>query len=429
MTNFVPLPLPHWLSLATRVLEQDTSVVLERYELGWIRHALCPLNVPCRGLETVSLCAAEAMRRLVNRPSARRMDRIAHATAAGFLDLNGYTLRIPAESVRGYRLLLGAARTGELDKEELARWLAAHAERKPQYVKPVVPQPRGLILFSAPVLGTDPNQLGPWFEPLASAVEDAGTDYGLELHVTCPALVPHGDPRMLLKTRAGLLPHVDGQIIIGFKGDTTGGGHEQILLGLGRPWRWLRIGDAKISASLGSWEILTGGRVEHVATPEEAAQVARDWVASERRRLALSIYRRETAGLVSYRVHVEMRKAWLTADAAREQIADEAGVSAELIDLILGLPGLFSRIPLETLEPIAASMGVAFDTAMAPRMNGMLEQDEETALRTYVRDRGLDGETSLRLRGAGARLSALDRRRMGLGMPDGWEILHRGLSG
>jgi prophage maintenance system killer protein len=425
--KFVPLPLPYWLSLAKHVIEQDIGVLLERYEFGSIRHALCPLNVSHEGLDTVALCAGEAVQRLLRRHSSKRIVRIGHATAAGFLALNGYRLRIPRKQLSSYRSLLGGISDGVIQTEELARCFAAYSQRDPEYSRPNTARPSGLILLSAPVMGSSPKQLSPWYDALEPAVREAGERCGLNLAVCCPAQIPHGDPDRMLRTRIDILPRVDGQIVIGLKGDTTGGGHEQILLGLGRPWRWLQIGDTGISTSLRSWQAITSGHIEPVKTPAEAAKIAVTWICAECRRLALSIYRRETARLVSYRVQAELQRVWLAPGTDRSAIAADVGLAEGLIGLILFARGVFERIPLETLDPIAASMGVAFDTASAPRVSGTLERNEEVAIDTYVGDCKLDGLTALRLRGIGARLSAIERRRMGLGMPDGWEKLHRDL--
>jgi hypothetical protein len=425
--KFVPLPLLYWLSLTKAVLEQDTGVLLERYEFGAIRHALCPLNVDHEGLDTVALCASEAVRRLLRQRAAKGITRISHVTAAGFLALNGYELRIPEAERHYYRALLRSASDGLIGCEQLAEFFAACSQRDPEYVRPQIPRPRGLILVSAPVLGSSPDLLAPWYEALEPAILEAGERCGLDLAVSCPAQIPHGDPNQMLSTRIDILPRVDGQIVIGLKGDTTGGGHEQILLGLGRPWLWLQVGGTDISTSLRSWESVTGGHVVPAGTWAEAAETAVSWICAKCRLLALSIYRRETARLVSYRVQAELQRVWLAPGTDRSAVAADIGLPEGLVGLILFARGWLDRIPLETLDQIAASMGVAFDTAIAPRVNGTLEYNEEIALNTYVRDCKLDGVAALGLRSMGAELSAVERRRLGLGMPDGWELLHRDL--
>jgi hypothetical protein len=175
-----------------------------------------------------------------------------------------------------------------------------------------------------------------------------------------------------------------------------------------------------------SWQEVTGGTIFSVEHPEEAAKVVEDWIARDAQRLHSAIYQRQTGRFFSYRVHLEMLKRWNTEGLDREPIAHSTGVSEDVIDHILKTPALFARMPLETLDAIASALGVAFDTAIAAVPMGLLEDEEELALKSYVK-RGLSGDEALELRMRGARLSGVERRRLGLSTPEGWEAFHDGL--
>src|ERR1700730_4978886 len=223
----VPLPFPYWFGPVTRVIKQALSVLLERYELGRVRHALCPLNVPHEGLETPLLSVGEAICRFLKPPSTNPADElIAHVTAAGFLKMNGYLLRIPPDAIRDYRWLLSLARDGRAGTEEVARFLAAFTERDSGYERPAVPRPSGLILLTSPVLEEPTDRLNAWYEPLRSAVRRAGESFDLDLDVTCPALIRHHDPQRTRETMRELFPRLDGQLVLGLKRATPGGGQQ-----------------------------------------------------------------------------------------------------------------------------------------------------------------------------------------------------------
>ena len=425
--GFIPLPVAYCLALVTRTIGQGLDVVMDCRELGWLRYALAPLNVPEDHLpgHAHALRAAEVMCRLLSRErKPTRTERIAHITVAGYLALNGYRLEIPVSKAGEYRELMGLIRTSAADVEQVARYLAAHITRRSDYVEPNVELPCGSILMTAS--SATPESVERWFGRLRDAVSDAGLRVGLDLKLRCPSRIRPADASLVTEHCKVGFEEADGQIVVGFTSESTAGGYAQVILGFGRPSAWLEVGGAGAALSVQAWQEITRGAIFSVENPEEAAKVVEEWIARDAQRLHLAIYHRLTARFFSYRVHLEMSNRWNAEGLDREWIAHSTGISEDVIDHILKTPALFARMPLETLDAIASSLGIAFDTAMAAVPMGLLEDEEELALKSYVK-RGLSGDEALELRMHGARLSGVERTRLGLSTPEGWEMFHDGL--
>ncbi len=434
MNEFIPLRPKYAIELIARAIDQDAGVVLDQLELGWLRYALAPLNVPDEDLTTAPLCVAEMMCRLLSR--GRASARVAHMLGAGFFDLNGYGLEIPAARTRQYRELMGLMRDSAVEAEQVARFLAVHVERRAGYEAPYVDPPSGNIAMTVSEIAPGSTEsLEKWYAALSAAVVEAGEEMGLNLQLDCLSRIKPSKPELGLDAWSYEFKRADAQIVVGFMGETTTGGYEQAFLGLGRPWIWLTVGEATVPMSVRSWAKVTGGVIVPAATLEAAAELVREWVREQAGRLRLNIYLRETTGLLSFRVYYEMKQRWTEVDDVdRARVARATGLEERMIGHVLSSPVLYARTPLETLDVLAAALGVAFDTAIAARPMGSLGKVEEEALNEYIEERelsgnGLSGREALELRSVGARLTAVERRRFALTTPEGWETLHDGRSG